>query len=203
MFYARKTTTQTSPDRLDVAKKVIEEQVIPEAKKIHGFVGGYWLADSNTGKAIGFTFFDSKQSLEASAETAKKIRGEAVNAIGGDVTSVDHFEVVAKTGDKIHTNAGFARVIEFSGDPGQLEAAITRIKEQVIPQAQELAGFQGGFWVADRGTGKGTGVTLYDTKANLEASLVTVNKIRQESAAATGATVGDSTHFEIIARASK
>lgn len=201
MRYARKTTTQSSPDQIDMATKVIQEQVIPAAGKVPGFLGGYWLADLNTGRGIGFTFFDSKASLEASRAKADEIRTEAVHMIGADVVSVEHHEVVAKTGDKIHSTAGFARVIEFSHEPSQLQAVVDRINDAVIPQARKLPGFQGGFWIADRATGKGTGVTLYDSMENLEASLSTVNQIRQESAQQTGATVGESSHYQIIARA--
>src|SRR5437870_1633863 len=137
MFHARRTKTKVSPDRVDTAVKVIEEQVIPGAQKLPGFVGGYWLLDRSTGEGVGFTFFDSRESLEASQVAADQIRAQATQEIGAEVVGVDLFEVVANTGDRVHRDATHARVIEFGGDGAQLDEGIKRIKENVIPTLHE------------------------------------------------------------------
>ena len=102
MFYARRTVTKTSPDSLDTAIKVVQEQVIPAAQGIPGFMGGYWFADRATGDGVGFTFFDTKEALETSRPAADQIRTDAARAAGAEVVSVDHFEVLANTGEKVH-----------------------------------------------------------------------------------------------------
>ncbi|WP_077488095.1 hypothetical protein [Sinomonas mesophila] len=200
MFYARRTVTKASPDRLDTAIKVIQDQIIPAAQRIPGFMGGYWLADRATGDGVGFTFFDTKEALETSRAAADQIRTDAAQAIGAEVVSVDHFEVLANTGEKVHETATHARVAEAGGSGDQVETAARRMKENVIPAVRQLPGFQGGFWLIDRDSNQATGVTLFDSASSLEASLAASEKIRSASNEA-GAMVGEFRHYEIIARA--
>jgi len=200
MFYARKTVTKASPDSLDTAIKVIQEQLIPAVQGIPGFMGGYWLADRGTGDSVGFTFFDNKEALETSRPAADQLRTDAARAIGADVVSVDHFEVLANTGEKVHETATHARIAEAGGSADAVEAAARQIKENVIPAVRQLPGFQGGFWLIDRDSNQGTGVTLFDSASSLEASLAPAEKIRSASNDA-GAKVGEFHHYEIIARA--
>lgn len=95
-MHARVTISQTSPDKVDLAEKVIKEQVIPAAKKISGFKGGYWLGDRMTGKGITITLFESEAALKESEEAGKKIRSEAAAAIGLEIQSIERFEVIAQ-----------------------------------------------------------------------------------------------------------
>ena len=95
-MHARVTISQTSPDKVDLAEKVIKEQVIPAAKKVPGFKGGYWLGDRMTGKGITITLFESEAALKESEEAGKKIRAEAAAAIGLEIQSIERFEVLAQ-----------------------------------------------------------------------------------------------------------
>lgn len=101
-MHARKTTTKSSPDKVDEATRVVEAQVIPAAQKLPGFLGGYWLADRETGEGIAVTFFDTKDNLDATSQSAGEIRSSAIQAIGADVVGVENLEVVMSTGDKVH-----------------------------------------------------------------------------------------------------
>jgi hypothetical protein len=201
MYYARRTRTRSAPEAFDQAVKVVEEQVIPNAGKMPGFMGGYWLADRSTGEAMSFTFFDSQEALEASRMSADQVRNQATQSIGAEVVSVEHMVVAVNTGDKVHSTASHARVIEFGGDPAQRDAAMQRIKEQVIPSLRELDGFMGGFWALDPETGKGVGVTLFDSEKSLLDSTERANQLRSQSAQISGAQIGEPKNFEIYARA--
>ena len=66
-MYARRTVTKAAPEQAEKAKEVVENSLIPNAKQLPGFAGGYWLIDRATGEALTFTFFDTKENLEASA----------------------------------------------------------------------------------------------------------------------------------------
>ena len=99
-MHARRTKISGSPERIEQAKQVIESNVIPAANELPGFRGGYWLIDRATGEGITFTFFDTKENLQGTADAATHIRGDATREIGADITSVDEFEVVLDTGPK-------------------------------------------------------------------------------------------------------
>lgn len=95
-MHARVTISQTSPDKVELAEKVINEQVIPAAKKIAGFKGGYWLGDRTTGKGITVTLFESEAAMKESEEAGKALRSEAAKTIGVQIQSVERFEVIAQ-----------------------------------------------------------------------------------------------------------
>ncbi len=95
-MHARVTISQTSPDKVDLAEKVVKEQVIPAAKKVPGFKAGYWLGDRASGKGITVTLFESEAALKESEAATQTIRSEAAKAIGLDIVSIERFEVIAQ-----------------------------------------------------------------------------------------------------------
>jgi hypothetical protein len=70
--------------------------VIPNAKKLTGFKGGYWLVDRKTGMGFGVTLFESEVALQSSEEAAKKIREQAASTGVTQITGVERDEVVAQ-----------------------------------------------------------------------------------------------------------
>src|SRR5438093_12384009 len=95
-MFARVSISQTPPDNVDLAIKVINEDVIPAAKKIPGFKGGYWLGDRMTGKGVVVTLFEDEAAMKESEEATKKIRSEAVSKIGATIVSIDRYEVLGQ-----------------------------------------------------------------------------------------------------------
>lgn len=84
------------PARIDEAIRMIKETVIPNAKKIAGFKGGYWLVDRKTGVGLSVTLFESEAALQSSEEAAKKIRDQAASTGITQVTGVERYEVVVQ-----------------------------------------------------------------------------------------------------------
>ncbi len=65
-MYARITTTQMSPYRVDEAIGVVREQVIPAAQQQEGFKGYLMLVDRGTGKNIVITLWEEEKDRECS-----------------------------------------------------------------------------------------------------------------------------------------
>lgn len=95
-MHARVTRFEGSPEQIAAGIKTIEEQVIPSAKKLGGFKGGYWLVDRATGKGFGVTLFDSESALHASEDAAAQLRSQAGQTTGVKITGVERYEVVAQ-----------------------------------------------------------------------------------------------------------
>ena len=111
-MHARKTMIQGSPEQVEQARQVIESHVIPKAKEMRGFRGGYWLTDRKAGGTLSFTFFDTKDDLEASEEAAAQLRSSGVAQIqGASVAGVSTYEVGLSTGEKVHDRASHARSV--------------------------------------------------------------------------------------------
>src|SRR3989449_9885231 len=93
-MHARVTRYEGNPQHLETAIKNINEQVIPGAKKIAGFKGGYWLVDRASGKGFSVTLFESEAALKASEDAAAQLRSQASSLT--KITGVERYEVVAQ-----------------------------------------------------------------------------------------------------------
>ena len=95
-MHARVTRFKSEAARIDEGIRNIKENVIPSAKKLAGFKGGYWLVDRKTGVGFGVTLFESEAAVQASEEAAKKIREQAASTGVTQITGVERYEVVAQ-----------------------------------------------------------------------------------------------------------
>lgn len=95
-MYARVTRFKGEPARVDEGIRSIKENVIPVAKKLAGFKGGYWLVDRKTGVGFGVTLFESEAAVQSSEEAAKKMREQAASTGASQITGVERYEVVAQ-----------------------------------------------------------------------------------------------------------
>ena len=61
------------------------------------------------------------------------------------------------------------RVVHLQMYPDKIEEAATLFRTSLLPAVRQLHGFQQAYLAVDRVTGKGVGVTVWDTEADLEA----------------------------------
>ena len=78
----------------------------------------------------------------------------------------------------------FARVTITEGSPAGIDAAISFMRETVLPQARSMRGFKGAYLLVDRKTGKEIGIALWETEADLNASTEAANRLRAQYAQA-------------------
>ena len=95
-MHARVTRFKAELARVDEGIRNIKENVVPSAKKLAGFKGGYWLLDRKTGVGFSVTIFESEAALQASEDAAKKIREQAASSGATQITGVERYEVVAQ-----------------------------------------------------------------------------------------------------------
>lgn len=93
-MYARMTSLKGSPDDLDAGIATFRESVLPFVRD-DGGKGAILLVDRGTGDALGVTFWEDEQALQASEEAASAVRAQAARALGsaGEPT-VSRYEVV-------------------------------------------------------------------------------------------------------------
>src|ERR671928_1437463 len=92
-MYARLSTIEGAPDKLDEATRHLQEQALPQLQKMDGFKGFVALGDRNSGKMIGLAFWEDEDALRATEQEVSGVRSGAAQAIGGTVVSVEEFEV--------------------------------------------------------------------------------------------------------------
>jgi heme-degrading monooxygenase HmoA len=93
-MYARITTLEGAPDKMDDAWRHIQEQVLPQLQQMDGFEGFLALGNRQSGKVLGVAFWESEEALRATEEKVAGVRSGAADAAGGTVAGVDQYEVV-------------------------------------------------------------------------------------------------------------
>jgi heme-degrading monooxygenase HmoA len=94
-MYARVGTYQGEADGLVQGFESQTEAL----QQVEGFERAYFLIDRDAGKAMTITVWESKEALEASAEAAAKMREDATQPTGAQITDVNHYEVAITLGD--------------------------------------------------------------------------------------------------------
>ena len=92
-MYARVTTLESPPEKIDDATRHVQEQFIPQLRQIDGSKGFIALGDRQSGKILGVVLWESEEALRASEEAASRLRGGAADATGSTVADVDRYEV--------------------------------------------------------------------------------------------------------------
>src|ERR687890_971923 len=92
-MYARVTTIQGAPAKMDDAKGHTQEQTLSQLQEMEGFKGFVALGDRQSGKLIGVSFWESEEALRATDEAVPSVRSAAAEAAGGTVASVEKYEV--------------------------------------------------------------------------------------------------------------
>ena len=90
-----------------------------------------------------------------------------------------------------------ARVTTLEGPPDKIDDATRHVREQVLPQLQQMDGFKGFVALSDRQSGKVLGVAFWENKEVLRATEEAVSRMRSGAAEATGGTVAGVEQYEV------
>jgi heme-degrading monooxygenase HmoA len=93
-MYARVTTIEGSPGKMDDAKGHVQEQTLPQLQGMEGFKGFVALGDRQSGKVLGVAFWESEEALRATEGAVSNVRSGAAEAAGGIVAGVEEYEVL-------------------------------------------------------------------------------------------------------------
>ena len=74
----------------------------------------------------------------------------------------------------------FARVTMTEGSPAGIVEGIRFMQETVLPKARKMQGFKGSYLLVDRKTGKQMSITLWETEADLNASIEAAKRFRAQ-----------------------
>jgi heme-degrading monooxygenase HmoA len=91
-MHARVSTYRAPVERADEAVSAFENAVA-SLRDMEGIRDAYLLIDRSSGKAVTITLWESEEAVRASSEAADRVRGEATQAYGGSIESVETYEV--------------------------------------------------------------------------------------------------------------
>ena len=92
-MYARVTTLEVPPERVDEFTRFNQEQILPQVRQLQGFKGTLLVGDPQSGRMRGTFLWESAEALRGSAEAAAGLPSSLVEATGAEVVSVEEYEV--------------------------------------------------------------------------------------------------------------
>ena len=90
-----------------------------------------------------------------------------------------------------------ARMSSLEGPPDQIVEGLRYVKEQVLPLMQQQDGFRGFIVLSHRQSGRGMGISFWESEEAMQASEEVGDRTRSESAETTGATVAGVERYEV------
>jgi hypothetical protein len=92
-MYARVTTIETSPAKLDEATHHFQQHILPELQQVDGFEGFIVLGDRRSGKLLSIALWESEELMQPTAEVMSRTRGGIPHPPGGAVVGGENYEV--------------------------------------------------------------------------------------------------------------
>lgn len=93
-MFARVSTFEETTDSIEESLRRTPD-VLKRAEALSGFKGVYYLVDRSSGKTLTITLWETEEAMRDSEEAANRIRTDEATASGGNIVSVDHYEVAA------------------------------------------------------------------------------------------------------------
>ena len=91
-MYARVTTVEVSPARLDATTHFFQQRVLPQLQQMDGFKGLAILGDPRRGKLLSVALWESEEVMQSTEEVVSKIRGGIPHPLGGAIVDVEDYE---------------------------------------------------------------------------------------------------------------
>src|SRR5712664_1458144 len=186
-MFLRATRVQTPPDKVNEAIKNFENNILKGLRAAPGNQGASLLVNRHTGAGMGITYWESAKALAASEQIGTQSRTQTVkNVPGSQIVNVERAELMIM--DRVATpkEGSFVRVVTANGDPEKVDAGIVSIRNDVLPLLKAQKGYRATIASVDRQTGRLAASTVWETKADLDASESKLAGPRAEAAKAAG-----------------
>ncbi|GAC1673670.1 MAG: hypothetical protein PVS3B2_15900 [Candidatus Dormibacteraceae bacterium] len=187
-MFLRATRIQTPPDKVNEAIKNFENNVLKGLRSAPGNQGAALLVNRQTGAALGITYWESSKALGASEHIGTQSRTQVTKHVPGtQIVNVERGELMIMDRVAAPKEGSFVRLVTASGDPEKLDAAIVHLRNHVLPILKAQKGYRAAIASVDRQTGGLSVSSIWDSKADLEASESKLSGPRAEVARIAGA----------------
>jgi heme-degrading monooxygenase HmoA len=187
--YARTTTIQGDPAKIEAGLTAVREEVFPAVSAMDGSIGMSMFVNRESGRCIATTAWESEAAVRTSADRVRPLRDRAEQAVGSRSSDVLEWEVAVVHRDHAAPDGACARITWLTGDPHTADRAADVFKMAVLPRVQELGGFCSASMLVNHEAGRAVGAVLFDSREALEATREAATGIRERAAQELGATV--------------
>src|SRR3982074_1752386 len=191
-MFLRATRVQTPPDKADQSIENFKTNVLKNLRAAQGSQGAILLVNRWTGGGVGITYWESAKAMAANEQVGIQSRAQTTkNVPGSQIVNVERAELMIMDRAAPPKAGAFVRMITVNGVPEKLDAAIVHIRSHVLPVLKAQKGYRALITSIDRQSGRLTASSVWDTKADVDASESKLAGPRAEAAKAAGAGPND------------
>jgi hypothetical protein len=195
-MYARSTTIQGDPTRIDTLIAFVRDEVMPMITAIDGNVGLSMLVDRETGRCIATSSWETEEARSASFEALAGSRARGAEILGGGVQT-DDWEIAVMHREHRVMSDSCCRVTWAQYDAADIDRGMNFFRDTVLPFVEGMDGFGSASLMIDRASGSAVGTVVFDSRAALEASREAAAQMRDRSTQSTGTRFRDVAEFEL------
>jgi len=162
-MFARYTHVRGDPSRIDAALDYADGPARTAVESTEGNRGFAVIVDTERGRLVGASYWDSAEALRASEAALADTRAGAAAALAGEVT-LERFEVVVGFRHSLPARGALVRLAPLTVPPARVEEAISLMNEETVPRVKGAAGLCSFQLVLDRGSGAGMVVTAWESR---------------------------------------
>jgi heme-degrading monooxygenase HmoA len=196
-MYARSTTVQGSPDKVDDGVRYVRDQVMPLVEQMDGCIGLSMLTDRDTGRCIVTTAWESEEAMRASAEGVRSSRAHAAEVLGGGQPEVAEWEMALVHRVRPADAGACTRVIWARRDGGPMDDARDVMRTRILPQVEQIPGFCSVSMLTDPASGRSVTTVTYESRAAMDAANERGQALRAEFSEAVGMEITEVAGFEL------
>jgi heme-degrading monooxygenase HmoA len=181
---------------IDAGIAHIRDQVMPTIQGIDGCIGLSMLVDRKSGRCIATSAWQSEESMRASEEQLRPIRGRAAEVLGGS-PQVEEWEIAVLHRDHLSGAGASVRATWTQVEPAQLDRAIDVFKLASLPDVEKLEGFCSASLMVNRASGRAVVSVTYDSLDAMQRNRVEATTVRAAASREAGLEVLDVGEFEL------
>jgi hypothetical protein len=169
LMLAKLVLADIDPRRVDDAARAVEQELIPFFVAHPGARRGYWMANRTTGHMLVMTGWSDADSLEAASAADGTQRTRVAERLGIRIRAIQTLDVLAfqDTDDADKPVIRWARATWVEGVSPDLDASVQAMHRELLPAQTRARGFCASYWLADRRTGNGLALSLWNGPTEL------------------------------------
>jgi heme-degrading monooxygenase HmoA len=197
VVYARSTSIQGDPGRVDEGIRFAREEVMPAVTGMDGCIGMSMLVNRDTGRCIVTSSWMSQDEMRGTESQVRALRSRAAEIMGGEV-DVKEWEIAVMHREHEAREGSWCRVTWLTCPPAEVETTIDFFRDTVMTRLEETDGFCSASLMVDRESGQCCGTARFDSREDLEATRELAQRMRDQRSREGNVEFGDIEECELV-----
>ena len=196
-MYARSTSIQGDPARIDEGIRYVREEVMPAVTGMDGCIGMSMLVNRETGRGIVTSSWMSEDEMRATGGQVSSLRNRGAEIMSGEA-EVREWEIAVMHREHEAREGSWCRVTWLKCPPEDVESTLDFFRDTVMTRLEEVDGFCSASMLIDRATGECCGTARFESREDLEATREMAQGMRDKRSLESAVEFGDIEECELV-----